>query len=113
MKYNIAISKLKSMSNPKNVAGMMRFGITPKGTRLLGISMPESRKLAEEIGKDHELAFRLWNSGYHEARILASLVAETGKLTAKEADRLVNDFDSWDVCDQTCMNLFSGTKFAN
>jgi len=91
------------LANPENVAGMARFGINSKGT--LGISIPTLRRLAREIGRDHELALRLWKSGFHEARILAGFVADPAKLTEALAERWVNDFDSWDVCDQVAALL--------
>jgi 3-methyladenine DNA glycosylase AlkD len=104
------IKKLKSHSNPKNVEGMARFGINPKNT--LGVSMPLLHKTAKEIGKDHELAQELWNSGIHEAKILAALIDDPKLVDSKQMEKWVRDFDSWDVCDQTCMNLFDKTPFA-
>ena len=98
MQYAQVIHRLKRLANPKNVAEMARFGISPKGT--LGISIPNLRRLAREIGRDHELALRLWKSGFHEARILAGFVADPATLTEAQAEQWVNDFDSWDVCDQ-------------
>ena len=98
MTYEQVLTRLKKLANPKNVAGMARFGISPKGT--LGISIPNLRRLAREIGRDHELALRLWKSGFHEARILAGFVADPATLTEAQAEQWVNDFDSWDVCDQ-------------
>jgi len=88
---------------------MKRFGINPKGT--LGISIPTLRRFAREIGRDHDLALRLWKSGFHEARILAGFVADPAQLTSAQAERWVNDFDSWDVCDQVAA-LFEQMPFA-
>lgn len=110
MAYQQVIRKLKSFSNPKNIEGMARFGI--KGGKVLGISIPILRKLAREIGRDHQLAQQLWQSGIHEARILASMVDEVEKVTEKQMDSWLIDFDSWDVCDQVCMNLFDKTPYA-
>jgi len=88
---------------------MKRFGINPKGT--LGISIPTLRRFAREIGRDHDLALRLWKSGFHEARILAGFVADPAQLTSAQVERWVNDFDSWDVCDQVAA-LFEQMPFA-
>jgi 3-methyladenine DNA glycosylase AlkD len=54
----------------------------------------------------------LWQSGIAEARILAAMVAEPEKLTEQQMDSMVNDIDSWDIGDQTCMNLFEKTPLA-
>ena len=86
------------MANARNVAGMARFGINT--SHALGISVDDLRKLAREIGKDHELAHRLWTSGIHEARMLAAFVDEPERITSRQLDRWANDFDSWDICDQ-------------
>lgn len=110
MTLNSVISKLKSLKNPGNVAGMARYGINP--ATAYGISIPSLRKIAKETGKDHTLARQLWKSGIHEARILASMVDEPGKVTEAQADRWTRQFNSWDVCDQCCMNLFEKTDFA-
>jgi 3-methyladenine DNA glycosylase AlkD len=108
------INKLKSLKNPINVAGMARFGINPKFA--LGINIPTLRNLAKDIRKDqvfknnqnklHKLTIGLWKSKIHEARILASMMDPPELLTEKQMDGWIKDFNSWDLCDQTCMNLF-------
>jgi len=103
------IKKLKSFSSKKNVAGMARFGINPKYA--LGVNVPVLRDLAKKTGRDHKLALSLWKSRIHEARILASMIDEADKVTEKQMDSWVKDFNSWDLCDQCCMNLFDKTAF--
>jgi 3-methyladenine DNA glycosylase AlkD len=110
MDYNEVISKLKEMSNPKNVEGMARYGINPKNN--LGISINRLRPLAKEIGKSHELSLELWNSGIHDARLLAIFVEDPQKVTETQMEVWAKDFDSWDVCDQACTSLFDKTTFA-
>jgi len=109
MNSKAIIAKLRAQANPKNVAGMARFGINPKNT--LGIPVPVLRKTAREIGRNHRLAQNLWNSGIHEVKILASMVDDPKEVTEKQMDAWVRNFDSWDVCDQVCMNLFDKTPF--
>ncbi len=104
------VRELKSLSNPKAVAGMARFGINPKNT--YGVSIPNLRKIARKEGKNHKLAQKLWQTKIHEAKILAGMIDEPGMVTKKQMDRWVKDFDSWDVCDQVCTNLFDKTRFA-
>jgi len=110
MTYEAIIHRLHEMRSPENVAGMAKFGINP--TSALGISIYVLRKMAKEIKPDHALAERLWASGIHEARILAALVDEPKKLTEEQMERWVREFDSWDVCDQVCSNLFDQAPFA-
>jgi 3-methyladenine DNA glycosylase AlkD len=110
MKFKAIISQLKKQANPSNVAGMARYGINPENT--LGINTPFLRGLAKEIGKDHDLALQLWESGIHEARILAAYIDDPQLVTSKQMDSWVKDFDSWDICDQACNSLFCKTPFA-
>jgi 3-methyladenine DNA glycosylase AlkD len=110
MLYNDTIKKLKSLADPEAVMGMARFGINPENT--YGVSIPNLRKIAKETGTDHDLAQQLWASGIHEARILACLIDNPKVTTEEQMDTWVKDFDSWDVCDQCCSNLFDKTSFA-
>ena len=98
MEYEEVIARLKSRANPDNVAGMARYGINTDKT--LGLSIYDLRKIAREIKKDHALALKLWRSGIHEARILASMVDEPERVTEAQLERWVKDFNSWDVVDQ-------------
>ncbi|VVB67101.1 DNA alkylation repair enzyme [Candidatus Norongarragalina meridionalis] len=110
MEYNEIIRELRAEANPKNVEGMSRFGINPKNT--LGVCVPKIRALAKKIGKNHGLAPKLWASGIHEARLLATMIEEPAKVTEAQMERWAKDFDSWGVCDQACMNLFDKTPYA-
>ena len=78
----------------------------------LGVSIPTLRKMAKEIGRNQVLALELWDSGIHEARILASMIAEPRLVSAGQMEEWVNDFDSWDLCDQVCGSLFDKTPYA-
>jgi 3-methyladenine DNA glycosylase AlkD len=98
VEYQKVIQKLKSLKSPKNIEGMARFGISSKNT--LGISIYDLRKIAKEIGKDHQLALKLWDSGIHEARIMAGFVDEPEKVSEAQLEKWVKDFDSWDTVDQ-------------
>ena len=109
-RYYHILKRLKSLSNPDAVMGMARFGINPENT--YGISIPDLRKMAKEIGRDHPLAQELWSSGIHEARILAGMIDDHKMVTEEQMESWVKDFDYWDVCDQCCMNLFEETKSA-
>jgi 3-methyladenine DNA glycosylase AlkD len=104
------IRDLRKAGDPAAVRGMARFGI--ETDRALGVSIPVLRKTARAVGRDHALAQALWDSDIHEARILASMVDEPGRVTPAQMDRWAADFDSWDLCDQCCSNLFDKTPWA-
>jgi len=104
------IERLESKARPDHLEGMARYGIAIE--KRLGISIPELRKLAKEIKKDHELALDLWKTGIAEARILAGMIGDPQKLTEEQMEDWVKDINSWDVCDQVCMNLFDKSPLA-
>ncbi|MGH2663661.1 MAG: DNA alkylation repair protein [Actinomycetota bacterium] len=104
------VRRLRSLARPGGREGMARFGINPE--RALGVRIPDLRRVAGEIGTDHGLALRLWRTGIHEARILASMIDDPARVTERQADAWVRAFDSWDLCDQCCGNLFDRTPFA-
>jgi len=110
MNYDAIMNRLKSLENKKNVQGMARYGINPKNN--LGVSIYILRPLAKEIGRNHDLALKLWNSGIHDARLLACFIDDPEKVTGKQMDCWANDFDSWDICDQACTSLFDKNSVA-
>jgi 3-methyladenine DNA glycosylase AlkD len=89
---------------------MARFGI--KDENVLGISIEPLRKIARDIGKDHKVAIELWDSGIHEARILACMVDEHAKVTTSQMDKWMEESGSWDIVDGCCLSLFIYTPFA-
>jgi len=104
------LSALRAKANPVNVEGMKRFGI--QGNKMLGVSVTDIRKIAHGI-RDHDLALELWDTGIHEARVMASIVDDPNLITREQMDKWVNDFDSWDVCDQVCTILVDASPLAN
>ncbi|OGO42379.1 MAG: DNA alkylation repair protein [Chloroflexi bacterium RBG_16_57_9] len=104
------LKKLQAKARPDQLEGMARYGIV--GERRLGLSVPDMRKIAKELGKDHALALELWQTGIPDARIVAGMIGEPAQLTEEQMEDWVKDINSWDVCDQVCMNLFEKTPLA-
>ena len=107
---NEILKKLKSLSRLDQLEGMARYGIVTNNR--LGVSIPDIRKIAKDFGKNHETALILWKTGYQDAKITAALIDEPDKVTESQMDEWVKEIDSWDVCDQICMNLFDKTPYA-
>jgi 3-methyladenine DNA glycosylase AlkD len=104
------LGRLKSLGDPKNVEGMARYGI--RTAKAYGVSTPDIRRLAKEIGKNHKLALALWRTGVHDARGLAALIDDPAKVTTRQMERWARDFDTWAICDCTCGFLFDKTPYA-
>lgn len=101
---------LQAKAKPGNVEGMARFAIV--GDQRMGVSVPDMRRIAKSVGKNHQLALDLWETGVPEAMIVAGMIAEPAKLTEAQMEDWVVDINSWDICDQVCMNLFEKSPLA-
>lgn len=104
-----ALAELHRLADPSRLAGMARYGINTG--HALGVPMPAIRNLARRQ-RNHALALELWATGIHEARILAALVDDPKQVSREQMDAWAADFNSWDLCDQVCSNLFARTPYA-
>lgn len=104
------MEKLAAHADSEQLVGMSRYGIITE--KRLGVKVPQMRKIAKQTGKDHHLALALWDTGIAEAMIVASMVDIPAEVTETQMEAWVVDFNSWDVCDQVCMNLFDKTPLA-
>ena len=110
-RHDELLSAVRGLADPAGVEGQARFGIT--GASRLGVRVTDLRRLARGHRRDHALALELWKTGIHEARILATLVDDPAAVTKAQLERWVREFDSWDIVDQACGNLFDKTSFAH
>ena len=104
------IAKLRSMEKPEAVKYMARYGINPENN--WGVSVGDIKNLSKEIGKDHKLALKLWNTKIRDARMVAALIEDPKQVTKEQLNTWVSDFNSWDICDHCCMHLLDKTPFA-
>jgi 3-methyladenine DNA glycosylase AlkD len=103
------LQALRRSGEPERVAALRRSGVASPA---VGASLPALRALARRIGRDHDLALALWGTPLREARILASLIDEPARVTDAQMDLWAEAFDSWEICDQCCQNLFWRVPFA-
>jgi 3-methyladenine DNA glycosylase AlkD len=103
------VAKLKALENPATLAGKAHFGIDV--SKALGLSMPQIRGIAKQIIKDHALAEAMWQADIHETRLIASMIDIPIEVSEDQMERWVIGFNSWDICDQTCGELFDRTPF--
>jgi 3-methyladenine DNA glycosylase AlkD len=94
----------------RNVEGMARYGI--RADHVFGVSMATMKPLAARLRPDHALALELWATGWYEARILAALIDDPARVTARQMQSWAAAFDNWAVCDTTCMHLFDKSPLA-
>jgi 3-methyladenine DNA glycosylase AlkD len=104
------LQELRDVADSSRLPGMARVGIAVGSA--WGVSVPHCRRIAQRHRGDHALALELWDSGVHEARLLATMVDDPAEVTAVQMEAWVLQIDSWDVCDQLCGNLFGLTPAA-
>lgn len=102
------IEELKANASEKYKANVVKMGIPEEYS--IGVSTAVIRAIAKKAGKSNELARELWNSGYHEAKLLAVLVFDKNTISHDEIEKLICDVQSWDLCDHLCKNLIIKLK---
>lgn len=104
------IDQLKELSSPGGKSKQEYFGINT--TQSFGLTTPQMRIVAKKIGKNHDLALKLWKTGHHEAKHIAIFIADPKLITEKLMEDLLKDFSSWDTVDNCCGTLFTKTPYA-
>lgn len=103
MEFDQIIREFERLSDVDFAENMKKFGI--RYVKSYGLRLPQIRKVAKQCGKNHDLALKLWNHGYHETYLMATLVEESEKVSSKQLNDWVSTFYSWDLVDQACINL--------
>src|SRR5262245_12385246 len=105
------LESLKRLSD-KHVLNDMSQRYAIYTTKAFGVSMSNIQKVAKPLGRNHELAEALWQTGWYEARMVTSFVDDPKVVTAAQMDRWARDFDNWGIVDTMCFNLFDRTPHA-
>ena len=87
-----------------------RYGIFTDNA--YGVAIRDIQAIAKQLGRDHELAEALWDTGVYEARLLTAYVDDPAAVTAAQMDRWAKDFDNWGVVDTVCFSLFDRSPHA-
>ena len=105
-----ALKWLKSHSTKATLDGMARYAIP--SDKAFGVAMRDMKALGKKLGRNHELAAALWDTGVYEARMVCSFVEDPALITPAQMDRWCRDFDNWAICDTICFHLFDRTPHA-
>jgi 3-methyladenine DNA glycosylase AlkD len=105
-----ALAWLRSHGSEQGRKGMARYAIP--SDKAFGVSMKDMQALGKRLGRNHELAQALWDTGWHEARMVTAFVGEPERLTAAQMDRWCRELDNWAICDTLCFFLFDRTPLA-
>ena len=105
-----ALHLIRAQARPEALEALARFAIGGDGR--LGLSVPQMRAVAQQLGRDHALALALWDTAIPDAQIVAGLIAEPAQLTLAQMDLWTQGMAAWDVCDQACNNAFRKSPLA-
>jgi 3-methyladenine DNA glycosylase AlkD len=101
---------LERRGTKRNRDGMARYGIHAE--KIFGVSVSDLRGLGKRLGRDHDLALALWNTGWYEARMLTGFVDDPALVRPAQMNRWARAFDNWAICDHLCFHLFDRTPYA-
>lgn len=104
------VNSLKRLGSPEAKEQMKRYGTYTE--KAFGVPVSQMQAIAKKLGRDHQLALDLWETGWYEARMVAAFVDEPERVTAAQMDRWCRDFDNWGICDTVCFHLFDRTPHA-
>lgn len=95
MNYKDLMQELKSLGTEQYRKTYKRHGVQDE---LYGVSYAHLGTLKKKIKIDHELAQQLWKSGVHDARILATMIADPAQ-GSSVVDDWAKDISSYVIID--------------
>lgn len=104
------LAKVRLLKNGETVAQMKKMGVNYKIN--WGASVIHLRELARNYDKNHVLALKLWNKGWRETMILATLLDEPDRVSEEQLDYWIKSTEYIEIIEQAVMNLYVHTKFA-
>jgi 3-methyladenine DNA glycosylase AlkD len=105
-----ALTWLKRHGTKRTRDGMAGYAIS--SDKAFGVTMADMKVLGKRLGRSHELAAALWETGWYEARMVTSFVDEPARVTPAQMNQWCRDFDNWGICDTVCFHLFDRTPHA-
>jgi 3-methyladenine DNA glycosylase AlkD len=103
------LTDLEGMADPRAVVIWQRMGL--ETTHYLGVGLTKINNYSKSVGKSQEVAEALWKTGIHDARLLATFIAEPKKISAELAEEWMNTAAFWDLSDKICTNVIAKTSF--
>ncbi len=104
------LTLLEENKNERGIEHWGRVGL-PHLTSF-GLGLTQIKKLAKQVGKNHDLALELWGSGNYDAMTMATLIDEPKKVTREQVEEQANDLSFWMLSHAYCGNLLAKVPFA-
>ena len=85
------LALLEANKNDRGIEHWKKLGANTGDLKSFGIGLTQLRKLAKQIGRDHDLAMNLWKSDVYDARIIALLIDDPKAMTEEQAETQVEE----------------------
>ncbi len=92
MKKSGVLKLLKENQNDRGIENWNEME-SASPYKSFGIGLTVLRKLAKQVGKDHELAQELWDSDYYDMKVMAVLIDDPKCITPEQMEAQVEDVD--------------------
>ena len=77
-----------------------------------GVSIPDLRKMADEYGKDYELAIELWKENIRECKILATMMMPPEQMLPEIVELWMEQTSSQEIAEMAAFNLYQHLEYA-
>lgn len=84
------LALLKENQNDRGIAHWKKLGPKTAQLKSFGIGLTQLRKLAKQIGRNHQLAQQLWKSDIYDAKVLGLLIDDPKQLSREQAEEQVD-----------------------
>ncbi len=91
-----ALAELEALGTAQNRKVYARHGVDRPQ---FGVSFGNLNTLKKQIKKNHALALELWQSGNHDARVFATMIADPKQADEALLDAWVQDLDNYVITD--------------
>lgn len=105
------ISLLKANANERGIAAWKRMDPSHGAWTSYGIGLTVLKKLAKQIGRDHNLALQLWEEKNCECKVMSTLIEDHSEVTEEQVERQVSEVGYWLMAHSYCQSLMSGVPF--
>ena len=95
-KTSLVLEELASLGKAGTAKMYARHGVTEPS---VGLSAADLARLVKRLGVQHDLAVELWKSGMHDARVLATKIADPATMAARELEAWMSEASNYVITD--------------
>jgi 3-methyladenine DNA glycosylase AlkD len=90
------LAQLRKLGKPNTARIYARHGVAGP---CYGVNYGDLKPLVKKIGRNQDVAAALWSSGIHDARLVATMIAEPEKMTRAQVESWLDDCTNYPITD--------------